>query len=253
MLEIAKLEQATGTAFEGSCAGKDGNRRRDVRDGGLQDCLRDFDLLSYAQRMTGEETGYGKAFRDCPVCGHHDCFVVYRNAGGPDTWACFSASSDGNAGKNAGGTIIDFLKHTRGLTSREATKAFLQELCGEDAGGVLPDGCGGAEAAGGGKAHPAIFRSEYVPRNDKDYSRMLQEVAPFADAFVATQPHNPRALSADDLGVALQRVRDDVPVAVCPDADAAVRTAKTLAGGNGLVVAFGSLYQVGQIKGLLLG
>lgn len=88
---------------------------------------------------------------------------------------------------------------------------------------------------------------------DKDYRSMVATVAPYADAFVASQPKNPRALSAEELAVVMQECNDQALVAVCPDGEEAVRRAKILAQNAGVIVAFGSLYQVGEIKRALLG
>lgn len=101
------------------------------RDDELRDVLASFDLLSEAQRLTGESTGFGRTFRDCPVCGHHDCFVVYDNT--PQTWSCFSSSRADERKPGAdhiGGTAVDFFKYREGLSDKEAVKFFLHDVCG---------------------------------------------------------------------------------------------------------------------------
>lgn len=101
------------------------------RDAELEDALNSFDLLAEAQSITGENTGFGKPFNTCPVCGHHGCFVVYD--GTPQTWSCFSASRahEANAGADRiGGTAIDFYKYRENLTDKEAVKFFLHDVCG---------------------------------------------------------------------------------------------------------------------------
>lgn len=90
---------------------------------------------------------------------------------------------------------------------------------------------------------------------DKDYRAMLDEVLPYAKAVVCIEPPNPRALPVAELA---QAVREAVAAAPHVDQRAAnvleagsiergVNAARMLAGPDGLVVAFGSLYSVGDI------
>lgn len=109
---------------------------------------------------------------------------------------------------------------------------------------------------------------------DKDYRHMIAPVLPFARAFVCYAPENPRALAAEELSGA---VREEAacagyaPNAKTPGGDAAsaaekprsgcalvvetasdpasaMKRARTMAGPEGTVVAFGSLYSIGTIK-----
>ncbi|MDO4182646.1 MAG: folylpolyglutamate synthase/dihydrofolate synthase family protein [Coriobacteriia bacterium] len=82
---------------------------------------------------------------------------------------------------------------------------------------------------------------------DKDYPAMLDAVLPLANAVVCTQPENPRALPAAKLARAVQ-ARTYAPVVVRESAAQAVDAACRLTFDDGLVVAFGSLYQVGAVK-----
>ena len=83
---------------------------------------------------------------------------------------------------------------------------------------------------------------------DKDYRAMAREVAPLARAFVCATPPNPRALAAGELATA---VREEVPGVEVFAADLfseAIEEARRLAGPDGIVCAFGSLYSVAAIK-----
>ena len=114
---------------------------------------------------------------------------------------------------------------------------------------------------------------------DKDYAPMIDAVLPFARAFVAYAPENPRALAAEDLAAAIRaRIAnapapaeashgdasdpvdgsDSVPefaaadpsdaVLVAADPVAATKRARTMAGPDGVVVAFGSLYSIASVR-----
>ena len=87
---------------------------------------------------------------------------------------------------------------------------------------------------------------------DKDYPAMLETVLPLGAAFVCVAPDNPRALSADKLARAIRWTGQDLlgcsactrPYVARDMADALAR-ARELAGPDGLVCAFGSLYSLG--------
>lgn len=119
---------------------------------------------------------------------------------------------------------------------------------------------------------------------DKDYAPMIDAVLPFARAFVTYAPENPRALAAEDLAAAIRaRIAnapapaeaphggasdpvdgsDSVPepaaadpadatfaptVLVAADPAAATKRARTMAGPDGVVVAFGSLYSIASVR-----
>ena len=95
---------------------------------------------------------------------------------------------------------------------------------------------------------------------DKDYPAMLETVMPLVGGFVAVTPDNPRALSADRLARAIRWTGQDVlgcsahmrPLVARDMADALAK-ARELAGADGLICAFGSLYSVGALKELLEG
>ncbi len=83
---------------------------------------------------------------------------------------------------------------------------------------------------------------------DKDYGAMLPAVCPLADRVYTVTPPSPRALPAEDLAAWLkERGTDAVP---CASVKEAVEQAMDHAGKDGVVCAFGSLYYIGQIRGL---
>ena len=81
---------------------------------------------------------------------------------------------------------------------------------------------------------------------DKDYSDMYRDMAVFASEFVTVTPPNPRALDAADLKAYLEQFGK--PVTACDSVAGGVRLAKEKAGQDGVVLAYGSLYMVGDIE-----
>ena len=86
---------------------------------------------------------------------------------------------------------------------------------------------------------------------DKDYSDMYQDMAQYAAEFVAVTPPNPRALPAQELKAYLERFGK--PVTACDTVAEGVALAKKLAGADGVVLAYGSLYMVGDIEAAARG
>ena len=91
---------------------------------------------------------------------------------------------------------------------------------------------------------------------DKDYRSMLRVVAPLASAFVCVTPPNPRALDAADLAEAIRETCDELGVSatveVAGDFGDAVSAARKIAGSEGLICAFGSLYSIADVKAAFL-
>lgn len=81
---------------------------------------------------------------------------------------------------------------------------------------------------------------------DKDYNCMYPTVAPFAARFISVTPENPRALSAEDLKTYLAQFGK--PVTACPKVKDGVAEAIRQAGPDGVVLAYGSLYMIGDIR-----
>ena len=81
---------------------------------------------------------------------------------------------------------------------------------------------------------------------DKDYSEMYRDMVPFATEIVTMTPPNPRALTAQALKAYLDQFGK--PVTACDTIAEGVALAKKLAGKDGVVLAYGSLYMVGEIE-----
>lgn len=85
---------------------------------------------------------------------------------------------------------------------------------------------------------------------DKDYRQMYETMAPLIAAFVTVTPNNPRAMSAESLAGVLKPMGK--PVTACETVESGIRTAVALAGESGLVLSFGSLYLVGDVRARVL-
>lgn len=81
---------------------------------------------------------------------------------------------------------------------------------------------------------------------DKDYGLMYQPVMPLVDQFVCVTPPNPRKLEAAELAEHLQKA--GARAVACDTVEHGVRTAISLAGNDGVVLCFGSLYSIGTIR-----
>lgn len=81
---------------------------------------------------------------------------------------------------------------------------------------------------------------------DKDFHCMYSNVAPFAREFVTVTPDSPRSLSAVELKAYLEQFGK--PVTAMDTIEDGVRKAMELAGPDGVVLAYGSLYMVGAIQ-----
>lgn len=94
---------------------------------------------------------------------------------------------------------------------------------------------------------------------DKDYPAMLETVLPYGSAFVVTTPDNPRALPAAKLARAIRWTGQDllgcsacVNPYVARDMEDALCRARELAGSQGLICVFGSLYAIAAVKRALV-
>lgn len=81
---------------------------------------------------------------------------------------------------------------------------------------------------------------------DKDLEGMLEALLPSVSSVVATQSSNPRALSAERIAVSVKNHQKEVWVEKNPKE--ALERAQGLAGADGLVLATGSLFLVGELK-----
>ena len=84
---------------------------------------------------------------------------------------------------------------------------------------------------------------------DKDYGEMFRPVMPLVEQFVCITPDNPRKLDARELAAHLQKA--GTKATACDTIDAGVAKAKELANKDGVVLCFGSLYTIGDIKNAL--
>ena len=81
---------------------------------------------------------------------------------------------------------------------------------------------------------------------DKNYADMYKPVMQYVQEFVCVTPPNPRKLEAAELAKHLQSV--GAKATACASIEEGVRTARALAGHDGVVLCFGSLYTIGSIK-----
>ena len=102
---------------------------------------------------------------------------------------------------------------------------------------------------------------------DKDVAGVLGAILPLLDAVVCTQSSEPRSLTADELARAVavaaakpaadgkthggRDARVPPSLHVVPEPGEALRTARTLAGPDGTVLATGSLYLLEDLAGVL--
>jgi len=84
---------------------------------------------------------------------------------------------------------------------------------------------------------------------DKDYGDMYKPVMPLVEQFVCITPPNPRKLEAAELAEHLTRA--GAKATPCTSITEGVRTALSLAGKDGAVLCFGSLYTIGDIRNAL--
>ena len=84
---------------------------------------------------------------------------------------------------------------------------------------------------------------------DKDYADMYRPVMPYVEVFVCITPDSPRKLDATLLARYLQDAGANA--VACDDTVSGVRTAMELAGQEGCVLCFGSLYSIGAIRSAL--
>ena len=84
---------------------------------------------------------------------------------------------------------------------------------------------------------------------DKDYADMYRPVMPLVDRFVCITPPNPRKLEAELLAQYLRNAGAEA--AACETIAQGVDLAMQLAGEDGVVLCFGSLYSIGAIRDAL--
>ena len=85
---------------------------------------------------------------------------------------------------------------------------------------------------------------------DKDYGEMYRPMMPLISEFVCITPPNPRKLEAVELAQHLHRV--GAVATPCSTIEEGVQKAIQKAGKDGVVLCFGSLYTIGDIRNALL-
>jgi dihydrofolate synthase/folylpolyglutamate synthase len=81
---------------------------------------------------------------------------------------------------------------------------------------------------------------------DKDYAEMVSEIAPIAQRFITVDVDNKRALPCEELAEMIEEL--EVEAIAAHDVHAGIRLAMLLAGSDGIVCSFGSLYYVGRVR-----
>lgn len=84
---------------------------------------------------------------------------------------------------------------------------------------------------------------------DKDYGEMYRPMMPYIQEFVCITPPNPRKLEAAELAKHLRRV--GATATPCQTIPEGVQLAVQKAGKDGVVLCFGSLYTIGDIRNAL--
>jgi dihydrofolate synthase/folylpolyglutamate synthase len=83
---------------------------------------------------------------------------------------------------------------------------------------------------------------------DKNYTEMLDMLAPYMNkAFIYTAD-NPRALPANDLADALAEVNPQTKIITCETPTQAINEARKTANEHEIIIAAGTLYAIGEIK-----
>ena len=85
---------------------------------------------------------------------------------------------------------------------------------------------------------------------DKDYGEMYRPMMPYIREFVCITPPNPRKLEAAELAEHLRRV--GAAATACETIPQGVQLAVEKAGKDGVVLCFGSLYTIGDIRNALM-
>lgn len=85
----------------------------------LEEAIRHFDLFEYLKERNGNfrRNNNSIVFHDCEICGHHDNLMYV-----PDTNSFYCHS------KGVGGSIIDYLIHSEGLSQAQAISKLKNEL-----------------------------------------------------------------------------------------------------------------------------
>jgi len=84
---------------------------------------------------------------------------------------------------------------------------------------------------------------------DKDYMSIIKTVIPGSEAVIAVTPDSDRALPAEELAILLKPYCKNILIS--DTIEGAVKEAYQLSSKNDIICAFGSLYYIGKIRGML--
>ena len=118
---------------------------------------------------------------------------------------------------------------------------------------VLLDGAHNPSGANALKDYLADFAGGPITlvfgaMKDKRLNEMAATLFPLAKNLVLTQPQNPRAASVDQLEELAKRIVPGVVLAKASTVQDAIRIARDVTSGDGLICVAGSLYLVGEVK-----
>lgn len=81
---------------------------------------------------------------------------------------------------------------------------------------------------------------------DKDYEKMFRPIFPYVTEFTCITPPSPRKLAADELANHLKKA--GAVATACTNIEEAIVYALEVAGDDGAILCFGSLYSIGEIQ-----
>ncbi|MFH1751074.1 MAG: folylpolyglutamate synthase/dihydrofolate synthase family protein [Candidatus Micrarchaeota archaeon] len=122
----------------------------------------------------------------------------------------------------------------------------------------------GAHNIGGARRLKESLEGIFLPKHpklilvvgimaDKDYSGILRLLAPLASELILTRASIIRAADPNILARSIGKKPKGLKISVIPDLNSAISHAKKAASPNDVICITGSLYVVGEARGMLLG
>lgn len=146
-------------------------------DSNLKELKQQYDFETLLRQECGEivrETNEYILFKNCPICGHHECFMYSKIK---KYFRCFGAHGD------TYGSIIDYLMITRSKNLNEAIDYFKYELCGLERK---------AKTENKGKNKPACLETistvELCKKNLAPIKWIVKDFLPQGTAIIASPP-----------------------------------------------------------------